>query len=101
MYDQHALYFVEELSSVYVTNCISNSLWKLGDVSVEKIYSTDRYYDVIGDIQSIDVSINILLKRRPLYFLINNIFPCFILNCVTLLAFSLPFAVQIGLSKQT
>ena len=101
MYDKHALNFVEEFSRVYATNCIQNSLWELSHVSVEKIYSMDRYYDISGDTQSVDVSINILLKRKPLYFIINNIFPCFILNCVTLLAFSLPFAVQIGLSKQT
>ena len=78
---------------------IPNSLWDLEEISTEVIISSDRYFDNIHEIRNADASINIVLKRRPLYFMVNNIFPCMILNCITVLAFSLPFAQQIALSK--
>ena len=42
---------------------------------------------------------NLRIKRKQLYIMINGVFPCFVLNCVILLAFSLPFGSQIGLCK--
>ena len=79
---------------------IPHSLWRLSDYLVGSINSGDRYFDTSQNVLTEDVIISFKLKRQPLYFIINNIFPCLILNFVTLLAFSLPFATQIGLSKK-
>ena len=35
------------------------------------------------------------IRRRPLYYMINNIYPSLILNVISLLAFFLPFASQV------
>ena len=45
------------------------------------------------------ISIQLHLRRKPSYFILNGIFACLVLNCVTLIAFTLPFATQISLCK--
>ncbi len=66
-----------------------------------------RYNDIIiseaGDRAPFEVtdhaviSIQLYLKRKSLFFMFNGIFACFVLNCVTLLSFALPFSSQISL----
>ena len=46
-----------------------------------------------------DVVIEIGLERKPLYIMINSIFPSLVLNVVILLAFPMSFDTQIGLCK--
>jgi hypothetical protein len=55
--------------------------------------------DYFGLFSNTDLSIDLTLKRSPLYIMINGILPCFILNIVILVAFGMPFATQIGLCK--
>ena len=45
------------------------------------------------------ISVQLYLRRKPSYFILNGIFACLVLNCVTLIAFTLPFATQINLCK--
>jgi hypothetical protein len=45
--------------------------------------------------------IELVIKRRPLYFMVNAIFPCLILNLITVLSFALPYIPQITLSMTT
>ena len=90
---------VTNYSRVDFDTYIQNSLWDLKAMEVKTILSSDRYFDYTRSSQTEDISINLILKRKPLYFMVNNIFPCLILNSVTLIAFSLPFALQIGLSN--
>lgn len=45
------------------------------------------------------ISIQLYLRRKPSYFILNGIFACLVLNCVILIAFTLPFATQINLCK--
>jgi len=98
MYNSYIFGFYPQNNTVDTSTYIENSLWALTNVSMTEVVSTDRYFDADAEIQTEDLSINFVLKRKPLYFMINNIFPSMILNCVTLLAFTLPFATQIGLS---
>ena len=37
-------------------------------------------------------------KRKPMYYLINNVYPCLILNIITLFTFKFPFPIQASLS---
>ena len=84
---------------------VPNSLWDVSSTSVAIISTVDRYrfYNLYVSqkytYENEDFSFNIILKRKPLYFMVNNIFPTLILNCITLLAYSLPFASQVGLCK--
>ena len=59
-----------------------------------------KYFQLSNvSISSSDLSIDLTLKRSPLYIMINGVLPCFVLNLVVLIAFSMPFATQIGLCK--
>ncbi len=50
-----------------------------------------------GGLMKDTLTINIFMDRRPLGFFVSFIFPCLILNLLTLLSFGLPLASQFGL----
>ena len=87
-------------SSLYIdpkSDYTSNPIWDLimfTNHSLETSFRSHNENDTIEDIW-----FNMTIKRRPSYYMINNIYPCLILNIVSLLAFALPFASQITLSK--
>lgn len=72
-------------------------LWELKGTDIVIYHSEDRapfeptYNNVI--------SIQLTVRRKPLYFIMNGIFACLVLNCVTLLAYALPFGTQVSLCK--
>ncbi|CAF0885550.1 unnamed protein product [Rotaria sordida] len=70
-------------------------LWKLDGTDMIVMQAEDRA--PFEDTYNAIISIQLYLQRKPLFFMMNGIFACFILNCVTLLSYSLPFASQIGL----
>jgi nicotinic acetylcholine receptor, invertebrate len=72
-------------------------LWKLDRTDMVVIDALDRapFEDTYNNV----ISIQLFLRRKPLFFMMNGIFACLVLNCVTLLSYSLPFAIQISLSK--
>ena len=93
---------------ITIDSYVSNALWDLSSTSVTSISTQERYSFYNSDVakydnekyENEDYSFTMILRRRPLYFMMNNIFPTLILNCITLLAFSLPFTSQIGLCKK-
>lgn len=78
---------------------INNPTWMLKGASVETFLTKKRLPSFINDSFIDEVEYNFTLTRRPLYFMINGIFPCLILNCLTILFFFLPYASQITLSN--
>jgi nicotinic acetylcholine receptor beta-4 len=84
---------------------VDHPIWDLKDVgTIDDELDSDRFEfinkdinDRENDLLSNDVQFIIILTRNPLYIMINGIFPCFVLNCVILIAFSLPFSSQVGL----
>lgn len=72
-------------------------LWTLEKTDMTVIYASDRvpFEDGVNTV----ISIQLYLKRKPLYFMMNGIFACLVLNCVTLLSYALPFGSQVGLCK--
>ncbi|UJR12014.1 hypothetical protein I4U23_016192 [Adineta vaga] len=88
--------YTENASSVIdISQYIQHPLWKLKDVSMAVIQTSDRapFDETYNDV----IAIQLFLQRKPLFYIMNGIFTCLILNCVTLLAFTLPFGSQIGL----
>ena len=89
-------------------NYIENSIWslKLNEEQVKK--ETSRLELVNIDLESDDENLlwaedlifSFSLKRKPLYIMINGITPCFVLNCIILLSFWIPYAQQINLCKK-
>lgn len=78
-----------------ISGYTEHSLWELSKTDMIVFRAEDRapfewtYNNVI--------SIQLHLRRKPSYFILNGIFACLVLNCVTLIAFTLPFATQINL----
>ncbi|CAF4058260.1 unnamed protein product [Rotaria sp. Silwood2] len=70
-------------------------LWKLNGTDMVVIQASDRA--PFEDTYNAVISIQLYLERKPLFFMMNGIFACLILNCVMLLSYALPFASQIGL----
>lgn len=72
-------------------------IWQLNGTSMAEVHSSDRspFEDTYNSI----ISVELYLKRKPLFFMMNGIFACLILNCVTLVSYALPFGSQIGLCE--
>ena len=82
-----------------ITHYSEHPIWKLNGTDLVVIQSADRvpYEDTYNAV----ISIQLYLQRKPLFFMMNGIFACLILNCVTLLSYALPFGSQIGLCKSS
>ena len=87
---------------------INNSVWDLKSVTQSIQSNSNRFKLVNYDIKELNLNLTLMaedmvfeltLKRNPLYIMINGILPCFVLNCVILIAFGVPFVQQINLCK--
>ncbi|CAF1179055.1 unnamed protein product [Rotaria sp. Silwood1] len=70
-------------------------LWRLNRTDVIVIDAADRA--PFEDTYNAIISIQLYLERKPLFFIMNGIFACLILNFVTLLSYALSFVPQIAL----
>jgi hypothetical protein len=75
----------------------SNPIWELVNVSATNRDTSNRFDSMFDDYSCDDVSYNVFLRRRPMYFLINAIFPCLVLNLINLLVLAMPYASQINI----
>ncbi|CAF1194699.1 unnamed protein product [Adineta steineri] len=90
------LVYTENSTAVIdISGYTEHPLWKLNGTDMIVVRSEDRspFEDSFVDV----ITIQLYLQRKPLYFIMNGIFACWILNCVTLLSYTLPFGSQIGL----
>jgi hypothetical protein len=53
-----------------------NAVWNLNNITVELSSTKDRFTYMHSEYTMEDTNINLHLSRRPLYFMINGIFPC-------------------------
>lgn len=86
--------------SVNKASFVTNSIWELTDIVVTSRVTNDRFAMLDANYTSEDVSFDFYLKRRPLFFMINAIFPCLILNLITILPYFMPFVSQAALSNK-
>jgi hypothetical protein len=89
-----------------IINYIKHPYWDLKSVSDRFVLDSSRYLMLnrwsssYSDLhQAKDLSIDLKLVRRPLYVMINSMYINFVLNVVILLAFYMPFVVQISVCK--
>ena len=87
-----------------------NPVWEVINITTSCRNMTDRMpfeekiiewhdSDTANELQNEDIVFSIKIKRIQNYYMINNIYPSLILNIISLLAFFLPFATQVSLSK--
>ena len=90
--------YVENTSFLIDTSeYIEHALWELEKTNIVVIQAGDRAFfeSTYNDV----ISLQLYLARKPLFFMMNGIFACLILNCVTLISYLLPYATQISLSE--
>ena len=87
-------------SKIKTDDYVENSVWRLTGSSVAIIQSNKRIPTFLSDknFTCDEIQFTLHIERRPLYFMMNGIFPCLLLNCLTLLLFFLPYSSQIDLS---
>ena len=107
MTDSTSVEFTSDIDHLRIDHYVPNALWDLVDFNVQSINTTDRYiffYDNDEQnqtiLQNVDTSFSVVLKRKPLYFMMNSIFPTLILNCITIFSYALPFSIQISLCNK-
>jgi len=67
-------------------------VWSLKQIQIKHIVTKSRFKHGVNETNE-DIAFYFILNRGSGYYMANLI-ACFILNCVTLLAFHLPFAIQ-------
>jgi hypothetical protein len=76
---------------------IENQIWTLIGESINLIRNTTRFSSIY---LSDEIYFTFRVKRGPLYYMINNVYPCLILNVITLIIFFVPFSIQASLSNK-
>ncbi|CAF0940104.1 unnamed protein product [Brachionus calyciflorus] len=77
-------------------NDVLSSSWDFLDWDSDVAESNERFH--FDNYISNDVKFYLKLRRRPLYFMVNGVLPCLVLNLITALAFFIPFASQVSLT---
>jgi hypothetical protein len=77
---------------------ISNSIWTLQKNINIFVQNTTR---LSSQYLASDIYFQGTVQRKPMYYIMNNVYPCLILNVITLYTFTFPFALQASLSKYT
>lgn len=80
-------------SGVYIKQFIKNEIWDLVSYTGKTYSENNDGYDYIA------AELEIHIARRPLFYIINILVPCFALNILSLIAFFLPYAQQITLCE--
>lgn len=96
----HALNRINYLvsSSRFDTNdFVRSPLWDLVNNSISEGFT--QFKNPYDNSSFNYLIFELVIKRKPMYILINGVLPCFLLNVVTVIAFLLPFKSQISLSK--
>ena len=75
---------------------VENSVWRRLENKNIFVTNTTR---LNAQYLSSDIYFQGTFKRKPMYYLINNVYPCLILNIITLFTFKFPFPIQATISK--
>jgi hypothetical protein len=89
---QIAMSLSESLNS---NSFVGNSIWDLKSTNV-LVQNTTR---INAQYLTTDIYFQMTVQRKPMYYIINNVYPCLILNVVTLFTFNFQFAQQSSLSN--
>ena len=82
---------------------LPNQNWELVNLTISTEATGTRDHQQLSDdsankeTMNEDLLLIMIIKRKPLYYMINNIYPSLVLNIVALVSFALPFASQVTL----
>ena len=86
-----------ENAVIDLTDYTDNFIWKLTKADTTTAVTSDR--DPFEGATSYAIVFNFYLTRKPLFYMMNSVFPCLILNIVTLLTFFMPIGNALGLGN--
>ena len=68
--------FSSDSSKLDTSNLIPHPIWDIQAVTTRSIFNSDRHFAYNSQgLQMEDTSFDITMVRRPLYFMMNNVFP--------------------------
>ena len=94
-YDSSQLVIKSDLKLLDFSRLQKNQIWQMWNFSFSEYTADNR---LTTGFTGIDIQFNINIKRKPKNYIINNIFPCFILNAVTFVTYFLNFTQQATMS---
>ena len=89
------IYYSVNDSYIDQSDYTNNSIWNLVVSEVQTNAKSDR--SPFEDTKSTEIVAVLYLQRKPLFYMMNSIFPCLILNLVTLLTFFMPASSASGI----
>ena len=82
--DNNRIDFASDDDKISTSDFVTHGVWILNRINVRSIVTSGRYR--YGDSYNEDIAFDVIIKRRPLYYMTTFI-PCYILNVATLLAY--------------
>ena len=96
-YGDNKIFYSLNDSNVDISDFTNHSIWNLYSAVVLSSVKGDR--DPFETTSNTEIDIKLILTRKALYYMMNSVFPCFILNLVTLLSFFMPPSSASGIGK--
>ena len=84
-YGDNRILFSDNSTTVDLSDYIEHSIWSLTSASLSMNVKNDR--EPFEDTTNSEVVLKIEITRKSLYYMMNSVFPCFLLNLVTLATF--------------
>ncbi|KAG1662649.1 CHRNA7-FAM7A fusion protein [Nymphon striatum] len=86
-YDGKQLNLLTQTSKGDISNYVSNGEWDLIDMVAER---NVVHYSCCPDDPYMDITLHIILRRRPLFYVFNLILPCILITVIALMSFYMP-----------
>ena len=73
-----------------ISDYTENPVWKI----IEANSTTQKSASRFKNSEANDFLFRLCIERKPLYYIINNMFSCLVINVMTLIIFFIPFPLQ-------
>ena len=93
--DRRRLTFSTSKNYSSISDFTENSVWNIVEATSFTVKSASRFKYSEGN----DFFFKLSIKRKPLYYITNNVFSCLVLNIITLFMFFIPFQLQATLCE--
>ena len=93
--DKTRITFMTTKNYSSISDYTENHLWHIDEAISYTVRSSSRFkYS-----EANDFFFKLSIKRKPLYYITNNVFSCLVMNIMTLFMFFIPFQLQAPLCK--
>ena len=75
MEDTTVIDYSSDSSKLDTSNLIQHPIWNINSVTSSTVKNSDRFFAYENSLEMEDTTFDITISRRPLYFMMNNVFP--------------------------